>query len=125
MGEAELAVHRLQARNPNACRLVVLFGLFLFVAFQVFIIRVFRLFPVAVVRLIIDDEDVLHAHQVGHHALEHLTVGLLNVQFLPSSTSKELAATLRDVDALTKFESMVVGDDDLGALHIIKHIAGN
>jgi hypothetical protein len=35
-----------------------------------------------VVRLVIDDEDILHAHQVGHYALEHLAFGLLRVQFL-------------------------------------------
>ena len=33
-------------------------------------------------RLVVEDEDVLHAHQVGHHALEHLAFGFQRVQFL-------------------------------------------
>lgn len=123
--EAKFSVHRLQAGNPNACCLVVLFGLFLLIAFQVFIIRVFWLLPVAVVCLISDDVDILHAHQVRHHALEHLTFGLLRVQFLTNAPLKELTSAFGQVNALAKFESVVVGDDDLGPVHIIEHVARN
>jgi hypothetical protein len=35
-----------------------------------------------VVRLVVDDEDVLHAHQVGHHPLQHLAFGFERVEFL-------------------------------------------
>ena len=80
--EAELAVHGFEAGNPEPRRLVVLLGLLLLIAFQVLIVRVFRLLAVAVVRLVVEDEDVLHAHQVGHDALDHLAFGFQRVQFL-------------------------------------------
>ena len=77
------------------------------------------------VRLVIDDEDVLHAHQVGHHALEHLAFGFLRVQFLAAASLKELASAFGQVDALAQLEGVVVGDDDLGAVHVVEHVAGN
>ena len=80
--DAELAVDGFQAGNPEPGSLVVLLGLLLLVALQVFVVRLFRLLAVAVVRLVVEDEDVLHAHQVGHHALEHLAFGFQRVQFL-------------------------------------------
>ncbi len=49
---------------------------------SVFFVRVPRLLAVAVVRLVVEDEDVLHAHQVGHDALEHLAFGLQRVQLV-------------------------------------------
>ena len=78
--DAELAVDRLQAGNPQAGGFVVLFGFLLVVALQRLVVRVVRLLAVAVVRLVVDDEDVLHAHQVGHDALEHLAFGLQRVR---------------------------------------------
>ena len=80
--EAELAVHRFEAGNPEAGGLVVLLGFLLLVALQFFVVRVLRLLAVAVMRLVVEDEDVLHAHQVGHHPLEHLAFGFEGVQFL-------------------------------------------
>ncbi len=77
------------------------------------------------VRLVIDDEDVLHAHQVGHHALEHLAFGLLRIQFLANASLKQRAAAGRKFDALPQLEGMVVGDDDLGPVHVVEHVAGN
>ena len=44
-----------------------------------------RLLAVAVVRLVVEDEDVLHAHQVGHDALDHLALGLERVQRLAAA----------------------------------------
>ena len=89
--EAELAVHRFQAGDPEARGLVVLLGLLLLVAFQVLVVCVFRLLAVAVVRLVVEDEDVLHAHQVGHHALEHLAFGFQRVR-APRRCGPEAAA---------------------------------
>ena len=79
--KAELAVHRFKAGNPEPCGLVILLGLFLLVAFQIFVVRVVGLFAIAVVRLVVDDEDVFHTHQVGHDALEHLAFGFECLQF--------------------------------------------
>ena len=80
--DAELAVHRFEAGNPEAGGLVVLLGFLPLVALQVLVVGVLRLLAVAVVRLVVEDEDVLHAHQVGHDALEHLAFGFQRVQFV-------------------------------------------
>ena len=74
--QAELAVYGFEAGNPQACRLIVLFGLFFLLAFQVGVVRFLRFLAVAVMRLVIDDEDVLQSHQIRHDALEHLALGL-------------------------------------------------
>jgi hypothetical protein len=60
--ESELAIHRLEAGDPEARGLAILLGLFLLVAFQILFVRIRRLLAVAVVRLVVDGEDVLHAH---------------------------------------------------------------
>ena len=96
--EPELAVHRFEAGNPKARRLVVLFSASFLVAFQVLVVGFLRLLAVAVVRLVIDDEDVLHPHQVGHHALNHLAFGFLRVQFLADASLKQLASALGKFD---------------------------
>ena len=71
-GNAQFVVHGFKAGNPQTRGFVVLLGFFLLVAFQNLFVGVFRFFPVAVVCLVVYHEDVLHAHQIGHHALEHL-----------------------------------------------------
>ena len=40
------------------------------------------LLAVAVVGLVVEDQDVLQAHQVGHDALDHLAFGFERVQLL-------------------------------------------
>jgi hypothetical protein len=72
------------------------FSALLFVlAFQVFVVGVFRLPTVAMVCLVIDDEDILHAHQIRHDPLQHLPFGFLGVQFLTHATLQELPSALR------------------------------
>ena len=123
--DAELAVHGFEAGNPEAGRLVVLLGLLLLVALQVLVVRVVRLLAVAVMRLVVEDEDVLHAHQVGHDALEHLAFGFQRVQLLAAAPLKQLAPAFGQLDALAQLEGVVVGDDDLGAVDVVEHVAGN
>ena len=98
-GDAELAVHGLQAGDPEPGGLVVLLGLLLLVALQVLVVRFLRLFAVAVVRLVVEDEDVLHAHQLGHDPLEHLAFGLERVERLArapwSSARPPLESSIR------------------------------
>jgi hypothetical protein len=47
-----------------------------------------------VVRLVVDDEDVLHAHQVGHHPLEHLAFGFERVQLFAAAALQQLPPPL-------------------------------
>ena len=75
-------------------------------------------------RLVVEDEDVLHAHQVGHDALEHLAFGFQRVQFV-AAPLKQRAPALGELDALAQLEGVVVGDDDLGPVHIVQHVAGD
>ena len=75
-------------------------------------------------RLVVEDEDVLHAHQVGHHPLEHLAFGFERVQFFAAPLEQGAAAAGK-LDALAKLEGVVVGDDDLGAVDVVEHVAGN
>ena len=119
--EAELAVHRLEAGDPEAGGLVVLLGLLPLVALEVLVVLVGRLLAVAVVRLVVEDEDVLHAHQVGHDALEHLAFGLERVELLAAALEQR-AAALRELDPLAELEGVVVGDDDLRALDVVEHV---
>jgi hypothetical protein len=45
-----------------------------------------------VVRLVVEHEDVFHAHQVGHHALKHLAFGFEGIQL----SASPLKATRRN-----------------------------
>jgi hypothetical protein len=65
--EANLSVHGFQARNPEARRFVVFLRFLLVLALQFFVVSLFWFFTIAVVRLVVDHQDVLHAHQVGGH----------------------------------------------------------
>ncbi len=123
--EAELAVHRLQAGDPEAGGLVVALGLLAVVALQVVVLVVVgRLLAVAVVRLVVEDEDVPEPHQLGHDALEHLPLGLERLQILTHPALEQRPPTLRQLQPLPALEGVVVGDDDLGAVHVVQHVAG-
>lgn len=67
-----------------------------------------RLLAVAVMRLVVQDEDVLHAHQLGHDALDHLPFGLQRVGLGAGAALQELPAALRQLDALAQLEGVVV-----------------
>jgi hypothetical protein len=95
----------------------------LLVAFQGFFVGVFRFLAVAVMRFVVDDEDVLHAHQVGHHALEHLAFGFERLGFFAAAALEQLPSALGQIDALAHLEGVIVGDDDLGAFHVVEHVA--
>ena len=82
------------------------------------------LLAVAVVGFVVEDQDVLQAHQVGHDALEHLAFGFERVQFFAAALEQG-AAAFGELHALAEFEGVVVGDDDLGAVDIGEHVGGN
>ena len=74
------------------------------------------------VRLVIEHENVLHAHQVGHDPLQHLAFGFEGVQ-LVAAPLQQRAPALGEIDAFAELEGVVVGDDDLGAVHVVQHVA--
>ena len=121
---AQLAVDGLKSGNPQTCGFVVFLGFFLFVALQVFIIIGGRLLTVAVMRLVVDNQNVLHAHQVRHDALQHLAFGFQGQRSVAGAALQQLAATFGQLNALTHLEGVVVRDDDLGFAHVVEHVVG-
>jgi hypothetical protein len=87
------------------------------VILQVFVVLVARLRAVTMVGLIVQHEDALEAHQLRHDALEHLPFALQRVQRLADATLEERAP------APGQLERVVVGDDDLGAVDVVEHVA--
>jgi len=73
-------------------------------------------------RLIIDDENVLHPHQFGHDALEHLPFCFERLQVGAVALEKG-ACPFGQVERLAQLECVVVGNDDLGAIDIRQHVA--
>ena len=78
--EAKFAVDSFQARDPQPCGLVVLVCIFFVIALQLILIIFSRLLAIAVVGLVVQRQNVLQAHQVGHDALEHLPFSFQGVQ---------------------------------------------
>ena len=62
--------------------------------------RVLGLLAVAVVRLVVEDDDVLHAHQLGHDALEHLAFGFQRVELLAARLASSARPPWRQLDPL-------------------------
>ena len=121
--EAELAVDRLQARDPQAGGLVVALGLLAIVTPQVFVIVVVaRLLAIAVMGLVVEHEDVLQPHQLWHDPLEHLPLALQRLQLLTHAPLEERASALRQLQPFAALQSVIVGDDDLGAVDVVQHV---
>ena len=120
--DAELAPHHLQARDPHPGGFLVLLRLGAIVALQgSFLVLLGRLLPVAVMGLVVEHQDVLHAHEVRHHPLQHLPRGLAGGD-VRTAALEEGAATFRDGEGLAAHEGVVVGDDDLRAVEIAEHV---
>jgi hypothetical protein len=93
--EPELAVHRLEAGDPETSGFVVPLGLLALVALQVVVLVIgARLLPVTVMRLVVEDEDVLQPHQLRHRPLEHLPLGLQRVEIVPDAPPEQRAPAL-------------------------------
>jgi hypothetical protein len=71
---------------------------------------------------VVEGENVLQAHQVGHDALQHLAFGFERFEFLAAAASQQVAADAGDVHALAQFEGVEVGDDDFGPVHFVEHV---
>ena len=108
----------------SARRLVVLLGLLSVVALQIAVVVLPWLLAVAMVGFVVDDQDVLHAHELGHDALHHLPLGFERVQRLAAALEQGATAS-GEFQPLAQLEGVVVGDDDLGALQIAQHVARN
>ncbi len=121
---AEFAIHGLQAGNPKTGGFVVLLGLLLVVPFQVFVAIGSRLLSIAMMGLIVQHQNVLQTHQIGHHPVQHLALGFEGVQLF-ASPLEQRASTLGEIDPLTAFEGVIVGDHDLGTVHVVQQVAGN
>ena len=65
-------------------------------------------------RLVVEHEDVLHAHQLGHHALEHLAFGFQRLQLVAVRPWSSARPPVGQLEPLAELEGVVVGDDDLG-----------
>lgn len=112
-----------QSGDPQAGGFVVLLGLLPVVALQFLVVGFWRLFAVAVMRLVVDRQDVLHAHQLGQHALQHLAFAFAGDDLVAGAALEQLPPTLGNLDAFAQLEGVVVGDDDPGAAHVVEQVA--
>jgi hypothetical protein len=76
-----------------------------------------------VVCFVVEDADILHAHEVGHDPLDHLPFGFKGVQGF--SPPLEEGPTARgEFDPLAELERVVICDHDLRAVQVIQHFPG-
>ncbi len=75
--------------------------------------------------LVVDRQDIFQAHEIGHDALQHLALSFEGVELFSKAALQQLPASFGEVDALSQFEGVKVGDDDLGFVHIVEHIVRN
>ena len=78
-------------------------------------------------RFIIQNDDIFHAHEFRHDALDHLAFSFERLKLLarillgfPSLES--LARSFRNFQSLAQFEGVVVGDHDFGVIQIRQHV---
>jgi hypothetical protein len=53
------------------------------------------------VGLVVEHQDVLHAHQVGHNTLDHLAFGFLGLQVIAGTPLKQLLAAFGNFNTLS------------------------
>ena len=95
------------------------------VALQTRIVRFRRFLAVAMVRLVVDHEDVLGTHQATHDTLQHLAFGFSGVQFVAGAALQQRSSARRHLDAFAQLEGVIVGNDDLGAVHVVEQVVGH
>ena len=76
------------------------------------------------VGLVVDDDDVLEAHELFGNAANHLAFGFLGHDGRVAALQKR-AADLVDFQNLLELKRVEVGDDDLGLVDVVQHVAGN
>lgn len=79
-----MSIHRFQAGDPQPGCLIISLGFLFLITLKFFVVFIFGFFAVTVMRLVVQDEDVFHAHKVRHHSLKHLTLGFKGIQIISS-----------------------------------------
>ena len=74
------------------------------------------------VRLVVENEDIFHPHEFGHHALDHLAFGLVSFDLRPCTALEQRATAFRDFEALAEHERVVIRDDDLSPRDFLKQV---
>ena len=120
VADAHLAFQRLDAVDPQSRGFLVRFGFLLVVAGQLFLFAA-GLVTIAVVRLVIEDVDVLVIEQIATGAPQHFTVAFGGADRLRVIALQQPLGDLAAWPRLAMLEGVVVGDDDLGALHLVQH----
>ena len=122
--DAEFSAHCFKPGNPQAGRFPVLLGFFPIVACERAFFILARFLSVAVMRFVVENHDVLDAHEFGHHPAQHLSFGFQSREAVPAPL-KQGAAAFGEFHALAPLEGVVVGDDDFCLFQIGQHIAGD
>lgn len=73
------------------------------------------------VRLVVDDDDILERQQLAAGSLEHGAFGFRRLD-RGVTPLQEGAPDLRQLHHLTAFEGVVIGQDDLGLGDIEQHV---
>jgi hypothetical protein len=73
--------------------------------------------------LVVQHQNVLHAHQFGHDALKHLAFALQGLRLLSGAPLQQRPAALRQLQPLAQLERMVVGEDDPRFPDVFEHVA--
>jgi len=118
----DLAFHAFKAVNPETRSLIIAFGFFLVISLEVFVFFTIGFFSIAVVRFVIDDQNILHAHQTRHHTLKHLALCFQRLNFFAAFSLKQQTPTLGKLNTVSQLEGVIVGDDDFGAFQFAQHV---
>ena len=121
---SELALDCLKSRDPEPRCLGVLLGFVPLVPSGNVLVRRSRFLAVTVVGFVVQDEDVLHAHQFPAGPLKHLPFGFRRGDVLAVALQQR-TGTLCQLRALPAKEGVVVGDDDFCAAEIRQHVVRN
>ena len=74
------------------------------------------------VGLVIEHHDVFQPHEIGHHTLDHLALGLDGHWALAGAAFEERTATGGHLNALAELEGVVVRDHELRLLQVLEHV---
>ena len=122
--DAQFLADGFQPRYPQSGGFPVFFGFLAVISLERAFLLVARLFAIAVVGLIVEHQDLLDSHELGHDPLEHLPLGLQGLErFAPPL--KQGPAALGQRQALPPLEGVIVGDDNLRPFQIGEHVARN
>ena len=82
------------------------------------------LLPITVVSFVVEDHYVFQGHQLGHHPLHHLALGLHGLDGL-ARPLQQIPPTTGYRQSLPGAQAVIVGDDNPGPLQVAQHIGGH